>query len=415
MDPKVERLVNACRKLRSDMLTLKKYCMEENKKNAVLREQLRQREADCRRSEQEMDSISFRNKQLEHRVAVLQEELSNNEKRKNDKDQKRQNETQRGIGGGNGARVVTNKTDRAQDELIFEELQKKIMDNAQLTSLIDDKDRELKLHIERVQNLEQTLQKRFNEHTEMEQRLRQDVETLQSRNAELETKYIEATSMLGSEDALSASGSDNTPLHSIDHNHISLPNVAAAMHTKEERLAFLEQEVAHWRAQYEILKLSEAFGNSKAENVLKSTSVVLNDANCSCSSAAAGITVRTNVGESKSAQRGVRDFLKETQLPPAKEELIYNNFSKKFEDLLKDKCIAESRITSFETEVDHLQNCLENATHELTAKDEQMKSISQALQILEEDLATTRLNYEEQISVLTEQVISLSEQLAGCK
>lgn len=29
--------------------------------------------------------------------------------------------------------------------------------------------------------------------------------------------------------------------------------------------------------------------------------------------------------------------------------------------------------------------------------------------------ARTRLNYEEQISVLTEQVVSLSEQLASCK
>lgn len=30
----------------------------------------------------------------------------------------------------------------------------------------------------------------------------------------------------------------------------------------------------------------------------------------------------------------------------------------------------------------------------------------------EEDMATTRINYEEQISVLTEQLLSLSDQLA---
>jgi len=80
------------------------------------------------------------------------------------------------------------------------------------------------------------------------------------------------------------------------------------------------------------------------------------------------------------------------------------------------------------------QICLENATQELKSKDEQQSSLGGALQILEEELVsstnyttsswwfsarfnylqtTTRFNYEEQISVLTEQVISLSEQLAA--
>ena len=41
---------------------------------------------------------------------------------------------------------------------------------------------------------------------------------------------------------------------------------------------------------------------------------------------------------------------------------------------------------SYETEVEHLQICLENATHELNSKDEQIESINQALKMLEEDL-----------------------------
>lgn len=62
---------------------------------------------------------------------------------------------------------------------------------------------------------------------------------------------------------------------------------------------------------------------------------------------------------------------------------------KRFEDLLSEKLIAESRITTFITEVDHLQNCLENATHELKGKDEQLESINRALHLLEEDLVRT--------------------------
>uniref|UniRef100_A0A1A9VFN2 TTKRSYEDQ domain-containing protein n=1 Tax=Glossina austeni TaxID=7395 RepID=A0A1A9VFN2_GLOAU len=75
----------------------------------------------------------------------------------------------------------------------------------------------------------------------------------------------------------------------------------------------------------------------------------------------------------------------------------------KYEELLRDKHSAESHLNSYKSEVDHLQNCLENATQELKAKDEQIQSINQASQLLEDELATTRVNYEEQISVLAEQ------------
>lgn len=65
---------------------------------------------------------------------------------------------------------------------------------------------------------------------------------------------------------------------------------------------------------------------------------------------------------------------------------MFNNLGKKFEDLLREKLLAESRLNSFTTEVEHLQNCLENATQELKGKDEQLESINQALHLLEEDL-----------------------------
>lgn len=35
----------------------------------------------------------------------------------------------------------------------------------------------------------------------------------------------------------------------------------------------------------------------------------------------------------------------------SKEQLLYNHFSKKFEELLRAKCMAESRLTTYLTEV----------------------------------------------------------------
>ncbi|XP_020808690.1 protein phosphatase 1 regulatory subunit 21 [Drosophila serrata] len=402
---KYQKLATEYSKLRAKATVLKRAVEEhakEQTREGGLREQVQQYATSLRRMEQEVDSLGFRNKQLESRVSQLQQEISINEQR-----QKKDAGGRRGLLGsgsrhpealGDAHADAASEANAAQEALIFEELQKKIMENAQLTSLIDDKQRDLVLHTERIAALEQKLEKRISDQNELEKRLRKEVETLQHRNSELESKLVDATSMLGSEDALSATGSDNTPLHNLQQQ----PN--SAQLTSDDRIAILEKEAAHWRAQFEVAKLHQAFVSNPSQDL----SV------CSCSTAAAGVTVRPVELETKGSHRA-RDSLQEPPEPPSKEQLIYSVFSKKFEDLLRLKVQAESKLRSYELEGQHLQNCLENATHELKAKDEQLASLGGALQMLEEELTTTRINYEEQISVLTEQVISLSDQLAACK
>ncbi|KAH8385938.1 hypothetical protein KR200_007170 [Drosophila serrata] len=402
---KYQKLATEYSKLRAKATVLKRAVEEHAKEQAKeggLREQVQQYATSLRRMEQEVDSLGFRNKQLESRVSQLQQEISINEQR-----QKKDAGGRRGLLGsgsrhpealGDAHADAASEANAAQEALIFEELQKKIMENAQLTSSIDDKQRDLVLHTERIAALEQKLEKRISDQNELEKRLRKEVETLQHRNSELESKLVDATSMLGSEDALSATGSDNTPLHNLQQQ----PN--SAQLTSDDRIAILEKEAAHWRAQFEVAKLHQAFVSNPSQDL----SV------CSCSTAAAGVTVRPVELETKGSHRA-RDSLQEPPEPPSKEQLIYSVFSKKFEDLLRLKVQAESKLRSYELEGQHLQNCLENATHELKSKDEQLASLGGALQMLEEELTTTRINYDEQISVLTEQVISLSDQLAACK
>ncbi|XP_017009369.2 protein phosphatase 1 regulatory subunit 21 [Drosophila takahashii] len=387
-EAKYQKLATEYSKLRAQATVLKKAVLEEQAKEASLREQVQQYATSLRRTEQEVDSLGFRNRQLESRVSQLQHEISVHE----------QPGGRRGLQQGNRRTEADPPADAAQEALIFEELQKKIIENAQLTSLIDDNQRELLLHTERIAALEQKLEKRIGDQNELEKRLRKEVDTLQHRNSELETKLVDAASMLGSEDALSATGSDNTPLHNLQQQSNS------HQLTSDDRFALLEKEAAHWRAQFEVAKLHQAFVSNPSKDL----------STCSCSTAAAGVTVRPAEPETKGSQRA-RDSLQDPPEPPSKEQLIYSVFSKKFEDLLRLKVQAESKLRSYELEVQHLQNCLENATHELKAKDEQLASLGGALQMLEEELTTTRINYEEQISVLTEQVISLSDQLAACK
>lgn len=114
---------------------------KEQAKEGGLREQLQQYATSLRRMEQEVDSLGFRNKQLESRVSQLQQEISLNEQRKKkDKDAG----GRRGLLGssrhsealGDAPADAAVEANAAQEALIFEELQKKIMENAQLTSLV---------------------------------------------------------------------------------------------------------------------------------------------------------------------------------------------------------------------------------------------------------------------------------------
>jgi len=61
--------------IRAQAGVLKKAVLEEQTRNAELRDVLKEKEQILRKAEQEMDSLTFRNQQLTKRVTVLQDEL----------------------------------------------------------------------------------------------------------------------------------------------------------------------------------------------------------------------------------------------------------------------------------------------------------------------------------------------------
>lgn len=116
-----------CVQLRANAAVLKKAVLDEQARSRELKEQLKEHEQRLRKSNQEMESLTFRNQQLTKRISVLQDELD-----------------VRGAGGrrnkgkSSGAVGSDNKqpTARGNMSLLDEELQKKIMDNAQLISAV---------------------------------------------------------------------------------------------------------------------------------------------------------------------------------------------------------------------------------------------------------------------------------------
>lgn len=115
---------------------LRKAVLEEQSRATSLREQLRRKESILRRSEQELDSLTFRNKQLELRVATLQNELAIIEGRKHDKARENNlvGKTPSKLSIKHSATAV--ESEKIIDALFIEELEKKILENAQLTTLV---------------------------------------------------------------------------------------------------------------------------------------------------------------------------------------------------------------------------------------------------------------------------------------
>lgn len=402
---KYQKLAAEYSKLRAQASVLKKAVLEEQNKTSTLRETLRVKEATLRKTEQEVDSLGFRNKQLERTVAKLQEDLELELKKVSSKG-----------GGSKSSRSSSNAgsvdPSGVDAQLLTEELQKKILENAQLVTQLEDKGAEVSQCQLRLDGLNRELQNQ----AALEQKLRKEMEALALRNTELEAKISEAASTIGSEDGLSVTAdmenhysnhfSSNSSQagavggvhqHNNNNNNNNSSGTNNNNHNCDDRIVFLEKELSHWRAQYELLKVESASHRESG-------------------GASAACNVARDCGEElpQETEKNSEDNQTQSEFQ-SREEKLTERFTKSIGDLFHDKCRAESKLASHLLESQRLQSHLDIMKNRLKECEDAKRDEEHRYRIIEDELARTRLNYEEQISVLTEQVISLSDQLANCK
>lgn len=386
---KYQKLAAEYSKIRAQASVLKKAVLEEQTKSSSLRETLRVKEATLRKTEQEVDSLGFRNKQLERTVAKLQEDLELETKKASTK-------------GVKSKAAATGADPSGVDaQLLTEELQKKILENAQLVTTLEDRGAEVGQCQLRLDGLNRELQHQ----AALEQKLRKEMEALALRNTELEAKISEAASTIGSEDGLSVTADMEN--HYSNHFSSNSSQAAGAVgpnnnnngsgtnnnnNNCDDRIVFLEKELSHWRAQYELLKVESA--SQRAEG--------------------AGAAAAASDELAPETEKNSEDNQSQSEFQ-AREEKLTERFTKSIGDLFHDKCRAESKLASHLLESQRLQSHLDIMKNRLKECEDAKRDEEHRYRIIEDELARTRLNYEEQISVLTEQVISLSDQLANCK
>lgn len=280
---------------------LKRAVLDEQNKNSTLRDNIRSKESSLRRAEQEVDSLGFRNKQLESRVATLQEDLKKMEKNPKSKTKPNGDEM-----------PYQNET-----VLFNEDLQKKIFENFQLESLVSDKTIELELKTVRIEELEASIAKLSAERADQDGKMRREIERLAAKNHDLEAKLVEASSIVGSDDTLYVSSE-------CEQHHNSAVS-------GEDRTKILEKEIVFWRTQYELLKIGLKVQDNVAE--MENKKIELSTDN--------------SVGN------------KETKTPTPKDinkdQLLYQHFTTKIEELFTQKCVAESKLSIYNDEVSLLK------------------------------------------------------------
>lgn len=282
-----------------------------------MREALRVKETNLRRVEQEVDSLGFRNKQLEHRVAALQDDLSAVSDKKQPKNKSKVN-----------ADAASPVPHQPLDASVFsEELQKKIFECAQLASTVADKTSEIQLQTARIDELEQLIRTMSGEHIQSDSKLRKELERLVAKTHELEAKVTEASSIVGSDDTLYVSECEQHQKAINNNNNSSGGSSSNGKH--EDRLTMLEKEMVYWRTQYEILQITAKINEKQP---LPSPSIDTNK------------TIEMDENPKESPVNAV--------------ELISTHYSKKIEDLFMEKCMAESKLAIYMEEVYNIIKCI---------------------------------------------------------
>ncbi|XP_045472721.1 protein phosphatase 1 regulatory subunit 21 [Harmonia axyridis] len=164
LEVKYQKLATEFSKVRTHATVLKKALLDEQAKNVELKDVVKKHEQQLRKHNQEMDSLMFRNDQLSKRIAVLQQELLTNNKKGKQK----------------GNNDLCHQPDLT---VINEELQKKIVENAQLLSSMTDKDFEIDNNKEKIQWLENKLKNVQDKYEDMEKNYSDMITQLKNQNS----------------------------------------------------------------------------------------------------------------------------------------------------------------------------------------------------------------------------------------
>ncbi|CAH1793023.1 unnamed protein product [Owenia fusiformis] len=177
---KYQKLATEYAKIRSQLPVLKAAVVDGQKKEDHLKEGIKEKEKSIRKFEQEIDSLTFRNQQLSSRVTILQDEL-------NDAQLKQRKNKQ--VNTSPAHEPVTNNSN---SDVIGEELQNKIEENARLHKQVYEAEQKHSQTVFQLQDRLDVLEREKNQHEQIlnnaVSKNKNQIEKLQNEKALLEVQ-----------------------------------------------------------------------------------------------------------------------------------------------------------------------------------------------------------------------------------
>ncbi|XP_038206843.1 protein phosphatase 1 regulatory subunit 21 isoform X1 [Zerene cesonia] len=401
---KYQKLAAEYSKLRVHVKVLKKGVLDEQAKSNELRELLKEKEKSLRKGELEIDSLTFRNQQLTRRVSVLQDEIEQTQTKLTKKSKSKDD------------KAPSNSNPAPLDAgLLQEELQKKIIENAQYASQLSDKTFE-------VSQLQASIEDCNRHMSECESRYKCEIAKLKNKNQELQFALEEAQkerlgstpkvqagshascngdflseggSLIGSEDALS----------SVDDLHIN-EQLSNKLHNSEQENQKLRMEYGMLQLENESLKL-EISKHVSASQRRRGDTHDSGDFNT--------FSETSIDGEGK-----ITGLLGSLQVPfllsgevQEREERMLSYFRNKISALSAERDELISNAEHYVKECEMLRLRFEELQQEKETDANTIQDKHDTIARLEEELHSTSHNYEQQMSVLTEHVAALNDRLAA--
>ncbi|KAM3958105.1 uncharacterized protein ACR2FA_007899 [Aphomia sociella] len=405
---KYQKLATEYSKLRVHVKVLKKGVLDEQAKSNELRDTLKEKEKLLRRSELEIDSLTFRNQQLTRRVSVLQDELDAHQLKLTKKSKSKGDEKQQSMSSNSGP---------LDAGLLQEELQKKIIENAQYASQLSDKTFE-------ISQLKASLEDYQKHISESDSKYKCEIAKLKNKNQELQftleeaqkerlggtpSKFhlpgnsqatscngdflSEAGSLIGSEDALS----------SVDDLNIN-EQLSIKTHT-------LEQENQKLRMEYEMVQMENESLKLEVSKYVSASQKRRGDGHDSGDFNSFNETSVDSEGR-------VTGLLGSLEAPflinhevQSREDRMKMYFRNKISELNAEKDGLKSKTEHYVKECELLRLRFEEMERDKQTDEHTIQEKHNTISRLEEELHSTSHNYEEQMSVLTEHVAGLNEQL----
>jgi len=420
---KYHKLASEYAKVRSQVGVLRRAFLEEQAKNATLKDEIQERDQSQRKAEQEMDSLIFRNTQLEKRVGFLQTELDQAMMKGKPKKGQKSN-----------APLESQRSEEQQP--IFDyELLTKIDEKIQLHRQVSEMEERLKREtndlknqleevkmdsvnrfdqesVDRVEaeklSLTYSLQNALDEIEAYRDQVNQLQEKILVSAAAAQKRENDLVSELGSATATAAMTSP-VQLLSSSTSLIDLDGVSDGV-PMVDKLTRAEQQKEHWMLEYQLLKMKYSKIFMKWEEAKE----ILRDLG-------KDELISSEVTPSVETVQSFPTLIGKVEIISEDSEAWGRSYEKEVKDYLTSRInqlicllqLTDSKAVTFHDE------CLSLEKHLLFSNQRKIDALNalEAIQAkydeVKEELQLTKDNYETQLSSMTEHVAGLNDKLTG--